>query len=187
MRHKMALLMAQIYEGQANWVKVGQELEARLSAFPGKTWKGTVEFIYPEIDPMTRSLKVRLRFDNPDGLLKPNMYASINLLADNKKDVLTMPIEALIRTSKGARVVIALGEGRFDVRAITTGIESGDRVEILSGLSPGERVVVSGQFLIDSEANLKAGLQRLASPTNSDKSEQPVMESMLPSAKENAQ
>ncbi len=154
-------MVAQVFEDQASWVKAGEALEARLSAFPGKVWKGEVEYVYPRVDSVTRTLKLRLRFNNPEGLLKPNMYANIQLFGESKPNVITIPIEALIRTSIGDRVALSLGEGRFDVRSVITGIESGDRVEILSGLTPGEQVVISGQFLIDSESNLKSSFQRL--------------------------
>lgn len=156
-------MIAQVFEDQANWVKVGEQAESRLSAFPDKTWKGIVEYVYPQVDPATRTLKVRFRFDNPDGILKPNMYANISLFAEPKQNVLSIPLEALIRSSQGNRVIVSLGNGRFEVRPVTTGMESGDQVEILSGLNAGERVVASGQFLIDSEANLKAGLERVSS------------------------
>lgn len=154
-------MIAQVFEDQAEWVKVGEEVEARLPAFSGKVWKGKVDYVYPQVDPMTRTLKARFRFNNPEGLLKPNMYANIQLFGTSKPNVITIPIESLIRTSTGTNVVISLGEGRFEVRPVTVGIESGDPVEILSGLTPGEQVVISGQFLIDSESNLKSSFQRL--------------------------
>jgi Cu(I)/Ag(I) efflux system membrane fusion protein len=154
-------MIAEIYESQANWVKVAQSAEARLSSVPGKVWKGEVEYIYPQVDPTTRTLKVRFRFANPDGILKPNMYANINIFAEPKLNVLSISLEALIRNSEGDRVIVSLGNGRFQARPVTIGIESGNSVEILSGLKVGEMVVASGQFLIDSEANLKAGLEQL--------------------------
>jgi len=154
-------MIAQIFEDQASWVKVGETVEARLPAFPGKIWKGEIDYIYPEVDPMTRTLKVRFRFNNPEGLLKPNMYANIKLFGESKPNVLTIPMEALIRTSKGDRVVVSNDNGQFDVRPVSVGIESSDQVEILSGLTSGEKVVVSGQFLIDSESNLKSSFERL--------------------------
>lgn len=162
-------MIAQVFEDQANWVKVGESAEARLSAFPGKVWKGLVEYIYPQVDPTTRTLKVRFRFNNPDGVLKPNMYANITLFIESKSNVLSIPLEALLRSSHGDRVIVSLSDGRFQARSVTTGIESGDKIEILSGLKAGEKVVVSGQFLIDSETNLQAGLERLepsSSPSN---------------------
>ncbi len=165
-------MIAQVFEDQANWVKVDESAEARLSAFPSKVWKGNVEYIYPQVDPTTRTLKVRFRFSNPDGILKPNMYTNISIFAEPKFNVLSIPIEALIRSSQGDRVIVFLGNGRFQVRPVMTGIESGDQVEILSGLKAGERVVSSGQFLIDSEANLKAGLDRVETPSQKPTTEQ---------------
>lgn len=165
-------MLAQIYEQQANWVFVGAPAAATLSAFPGKSWQGKVEYVYPEVDPTTRTLKVRFRFDNPENILKPNMYANITLEPSIKQDVLSVSREALIQSSKGTRVIVALGEGRFEVRGVVTGMESGEKMEILSGLSLGEKVVTSGQFLIDSEANLKATLQRIEGQDTQKKGEE---------------
>lgn len=161
-------MIAQVFEEQANWIKEGEEARASLSAFPGKVWHGKVDYIYPELDPTTRTLKVRFRFDNPEGVLKPNMYATVTILVSPKQNVMAIPLEALIRTSQGGRVIVALDKGRFQVRPVSIGMESGDQIEILSGLKPGEKVVTSGQFLIDSEVNLKTGLQRLEMPSEHD-------------------
>jgi len=160
-------MIAEVFEEEANWVKTGEKAQAQLTAFPGTIWKGEVDYIYPEVDLKTRTLKVRFLFDNPEGLLKPNMYASISLVAELKQDVLSIPLEALIRSSEGARVVVSLGKYGFQVRSVTTGIESGDRIEILSGLQVGENVITSGQFLIDSESNLQVGLEHLESSQKS--------------------
>lgn len=166
-------MIAEVFEEEANWVKTGEKAQAQLTAFPGKFWKGEVDYIYPEVDLKTRTLKVRFLFDNPEGLLKPNMYASISLVAELKQDVLSIPLEALIRSSEGARVVVSLGNSGFQVRSVTTGIESGERIEILSGLKVGENVVTSGQFLIDSESNLKVGLEHLESSQKSTNQQSP--------------
>jgi Cu(I)/Ag(I) efflux system membrane fusion protein len=123
-----------------------------------------VEYVYPTLDPKTRTLQVRLRFDNPDEALKPNMYADVRIYGAPRDEVIKIPREALIRTGEQERVILALGEGRFRARQVKSGMESGEWVEILSGLAPGEQVVTSGQFLIDSESSLKAGLQRLSEP-----------------------
>ena len=154
-------LIAEVFESQADWVKVGQPAEVSLAFLPGRTWEGTVEYIYPSLDAKTRTLKARLRFDNPDEALKPNMYANVRIFGGAREDTIVIPVEALIRTGRESRVVIALGEGRFASRTVTAGIESGDRVEIVAGLEPGEEVVTSGQFLIDSEASLKASMTRM--------------------------
>ena len=154
-------LLAEVFERQSDWVRVGHPAEVSLAYLPGRTWEGRVEYIYPSLDPATRTLKVRLRFDNPDEALKPNMYANVKIFGGPKDDTTVIPVEALIRTGREERVVLALGEGRFASRKVQSGIESGDWVEILDGIVAGDRVVVSGQFLIDSEANLKASMVRM--------------------------
>ena len=166
-------MIAQVFEEQATWVKPGELAEARLSAFPGKIWKGEVQYIYPELDPNTRALKARFRFNNLDTILKPNMYANITIFGEPKFNVLSIPVEALIRSSQGDRVIVSLGSGQFQVRAVSTGVESGEQVEIVAGLHAGERVVSSGQFLIDSEANLKAGLDRVETSIKPSPTEPP--------------
>ena len=171
-------LLAEVFEQQADWVKVGQPADVRLSFLPGHEWEGRVEYIYPSLSPKTRTLKVRLRFDNPDELLKPNMYADVTIYGGPKEDVIIIPREALIRTGVEERVIVSLGEGRFAARTVTAGIESGDWVEITSGLDQGERVVVSGQFLIDSEASLKASLLRM-SDSRGDAPQPPVSENTV--------
>ena len=154
-------IIVEVFEQQASWLKVGQLAEAQFPAFPGKTWKGRIDYVYPQLNLKTRTLKVRLRFDNPDNHLKPNMYAMITLLLTPLEQVLSIPKEAIIQTGEGTRVIVSLGDGRFQVQPVVTGIESGSRIEILSGLKKGERVVSSGEFLIDSEASLKASLERM--------------------------
>ncbi|MCI0401485.1 MAG: efflux RND transporter periplasmic adaptor subunit [Gammaproteobacteria bacterium] len=157
-------LLAEVFEHQASWVKPGQRAEARLPSMPDGVWVGKVDYIYPNLDAMTRTLRVRLRFDNPDVLLKPNMFAHVSISGGEKEDVLRIPREALIRDGASERVILALGEGRFRPQKVEVGIESEDWVEIRSGLTEGEMVVVSAQFLIDSEASLKASLGRLQPP-----------------------
>jgi Cu(I)/Ag(I) efflux system membrane fusion protein len=104
-------LLAEVFERQADWVKVGQPADVSLPYLPGSTWEGRVEYIYPALDPKTRTLKVRLRFDNPDEALKPNMYANVKIYGGPKEDTLVIPVEALIRTGREERVVLALGDG----------------------------------------------------------------------------
>ncbi|MGB5438063.1 MAG: efflux RND transporter periplasmic adaptor subunit [Gammaproteobacteria bacterium] len=166
-------LLAEVFERQADWVRVGQSAEVSLAFLPGRTWDGTVEYIYPSLDPKTRTLKARLRFANPDEALKPNMYANVKIYGGAKNDVIVIPLEALIRTGRAERVIIGRGAGRFEARQVRAGIESGDWVEILSGVEPGDRVVVSGQFLIDSEASLKASMTRMGTPVIDKQDTQP--------------
>lgn len=160
-------ILAEVFESQADWVKQGQSSEVKLSYLPGREWEGEVEYIYPSLDPKTRTLKVRLRFDNIDEALKPNMFAKVTIYGGAKRDVTIIPREALIRTGNDERVIISVGEGRFQPRDVTAGIESGEFVEIINGVNVGDKVVTSGQFLIDSEASLKASIARMSSSNDS--------------------
>lgn len=156
-------LLAEVFERQAEWVKEGQIAEAELPSMPGVIWKGVVDYIYPDLDPVTRTLRVRLRFDNTEKKLMPNMYAHVAIFSGEKKNVISIPREALIRDTDQERVIKALGEGRFQAQEVVAGMESGDWIEIISGLNEGDEIVVSSQFLIDSESNLKASLRRMQS------------------------
>ena len=130
-----------------------------------------VDYVYPELDPVARTLRVRIRFDNADRALRPNMFASVVILGEDTADLVYVPREAVIRGGSVDRVVVALGQGRFRAQAVKTGIESGDRVAILDCVSAGEQIVVSAQFLIDSEANIEAALTNLGD--SSDESSEP--------------
>lgn len=155
-------VIAEVFERQSAWVKEGQSAIATLSFYPGKTWEGRVDYVYPELDKKTHTLRVRLTFPNPDLTLKPKMYANIKIFSDTQKNTLAIPREALIRTGEGDRVIVVLGNGEFKAQPVTVGIEAGDYYQILSGLSENDRVVTSAQFLIDSESSLKAALTRIS-------------------------
>ncbi|WP_334223832.1 efflux RND transporter periplasmic adaptor subunit [Thiosocius teredinicola] len=154
-------VLVDIYEHQIDWLAAGVTAEIKVPAYPGRTWEGKVEYIYPELDPKSRTLKVRLAFDNPDGLLKANMFADVVIYGGPKRDTLSVPAEAVITTGKRDTVVMALGEGRFQPVDVVTGMRTDDKVEILSGIKAGDEVVVSGQFLIDSESSLQASFLRM--------------------------
>ncbi|HEY9197869.1 MAG TPA: efflux RND transporter periplasmic adaptor subunit [Gammaproteobacteria bacterium] len=161
-------VLAEVPERQAAWVAPGQAAEVRLPATPGEVFDCSVEFVYPELDLKTRTLRARLRFDNPGEVLKPGMYADVRIFAGPKDAVLSIPQQALIRAGDTDRVVVALGEGRFRAVDVVAGMESGERIEIREGVREGDLVVVSGQFLIDSEASIKASALRMqgaATPT----------------------
>ncbi|WP_126452702.1 efflux RND transporter periplasmic adaptor subunit [Sulfuriflexus mobilis] len=157
-------IQVEVFERQAEWVQQGKPAEITVPYLPGRTWEGTVEYVYPSLDPRTRTLRARLRFDNPDESLKPNMFTNVTIFGGATQDVTSIPLEALIRTGEGERVIISLGEGRFAPREVVSGIESGDRIEILKGLTGNEEVVTSSQFLLDSEASIKASLNRMSEP-----------------------
>lgn len=154
-------MLAEVFEAQADWVVEGQSAEARLDYLPGEVFSGRVDYVYPVLDPKTRTLRVRLRFDNPGERLKPNMYADVTIFGRTHQDALTIPRDALIRAQDYDRVIVALGEGRYRAQEVMTGLESGEWVQIIAGLESGQQVVTSAQFLIDSESSLTGSLRRL--------------------------
>lgn len=160
-------LLADVFERDIGRLSPDMRSEARLDHLPGRVFAGAIDYINPELDPKTRTLPVRLRFDNEEGLLRPNMFAEVTLFGDGGREVVTVPAEAVIRTGRAERVVLALPDGRFRPRLVTTGLMEDGRVEIVQGLASGERVVASAQFLIDSESSLSAGFLRMA-PTDAD-------------------
>ncbi len=155
-------VIAEVFERQATWVEPGQKAIVSLDYLPGVTLQGTVDYIYPELDPVTRTLKVRLRFDNAAESLRPNMFADVLIYGKSTGEIVHVPREAVIRGGSTNRVVLDLGDGRYRSLEVRLGIESGDRVAIRSGLMAGEKVVTSAQFLIDSESNIESALNRLS-------------------------
>ncbi|HEX5339795.1 MAG TPA: efflux RND transporter periplasmic adaptor subunit [Gammaproteobacteria bacterium] len=154
-------VLVEVDESEIALLRKGQKVVADFEAFPGQRRQGSVDYIYPDINPMTRTAKVRLRFANPDRRLQPNMYAHVVIQAAPQQDVVHIPSQALIRTGHNQRVIVALGNGRFDVCPVQAGFSSGDQVAILKGLRAGQWVVTSAQFMIDSEANVDAAGLRL--------------------------
>ncbi|MGI9103503.1 MAG: efflux RND transporter periplasmic adaptor subunit [Terriglobales bacterium] len=146
---------ADIFEYEVPFVKLGQQAEIQLSYYPGKTWSGRVSFVYPTVDPATRTVKVRLEFPNPDFQLKPQMFADV-LLKVSYGNSIVVPQEAVLDSGKEQTVFIAHEGGYFEPRKITTGAKLDGKVIVLSGLKAGETVVTSGNFLIDSESRLKS-------------------------------
>jgi len=153
---------ANVYEHQLSWVERGFKAEIEVKALPGRLFTGQVVYIYPELDAKTRTLKVRILVPNPDLLLKPNMYSEVRIMGGQKSNLLKIPREALIVTGKRESVVLDLGEGRYQPVDVVSGLFSQGQVEILTGLKKDDRVVVSGQFLIDSESNLQASFIRFS-------------------------
>ncbi len=157
-------VVAEVFERQAAWVAPGQSARVELDFLPGMTLEGEVDYVNPELDPKTRTLKVRLRFDNEGARLLPNMFARVTIDGTPVDNIVHVPREAVVRGGTSNRVVVDRGDGVFESRTVLVGIESGDRVAIRRGLNEGERVVVSAQFLIDSESNIGSALGRLESP-----------------------
>ncbi len=147
---------AEVYEQDVPWIRLNQPAVLKLSYHPGRTWLGRLSFIYPTLNSQTKTLKVRLEFRNPDLALLPGMFATVRIKAPRKENVLIIPEEAVIPTGEREVVFVAEGQGHFSLREITTGLSGdGGLVEVRDGLKEGELVVLSGQFLLDSESKLK--------------------------------
>jgi Cu(I)/Ag(I) efflux system membrane fusion protein len=152
---------AEVRESEAAAVRVGNAVQARTPALPGKSFKGKVSAILPEVNPATRTVKARVEIANPGGELKPGMFATVDFTPAARADVLLVPSEAVIQTGKRSVVILAQPDGKFAPAEVETGAEANGRTEIRKGLEPGEKVVVSGQFLIDSEASLRGAQTRM--------------------------
>ena len=154
-------LEAAIPQGQSGGIVAGTPLQATVSARPGEIFHGRVEALLPEIDPTTRTQRARIVLDNPQETLAPGMFAELQLQSASSRSYPLVPDEAVIATGDATRVIVADANGHFRPVAVRTGLSSGGTTEILAGLKGGERVVVSGQFLIDSEASVSGALERL--------------------------
>ncbi|GAB3011349.1 efflux RND transporter periplasmic adaptor subunit [Bowmanella dokdonensis] len=163
---KRLWVIADVFENQFDWLKLGKPAEIHLDSIGVHRVEARIDYIYPQLDPVTRSLKVRLSLDNTLERVKPGMTADVIIYGGPLRDVLVVNKQALIRTGEEARVVIRSSPTEFTVRPVQTGMQAQGKVEILAGLTEGEQVVTSGQFLLDSEANLAAGLQRLDSQSH---------------------
>lgn len=155
---------AEIFERQSSQVIKGLLVTMSLAYLPGIDWQGEVDYVYPTLDPKTRTVKVRLRFSNKDSQLKPNMFAQVIIHSNMKEKTLLIPREALIRSGNSDRVVLALGEGRFKSIEVKVGRFDDTSVEILAGIDEGETVVSSAQFLLDSESSKSSDFKRMNHP-----------------------
>jgi Cu(I)/Ag(I) efflux system membrane fusion protein len=172
---------AGIYEYELPWVRQGDSVEMQLAGIPGKIFKGHLAFIYPYAEAKTRTIKVRLVFDNPDLLLKPEMFAEVTIHAGKQVNAVVIPSEAVIRSGSRNQVFVVRAPGKFEPRLVTLGLASNGKVAVLEGVKPGEEVVTSAQFLIDSESKLREATAKLLQATD-DKETQtdnsPTMEHM---------
>jgi Cu(I)/Ag(I) efflux system membrane fusion protein len=153
---------AEVPENQAAQILPGNAVEARATAVPGIVFKGRISAILPEVNATTRTIKARVELANPDGRLVPGMFTTVSFMPASRTNVLTVPSEAVIQTGKRSVVIVAQGDGRFLPTDVETGLDSGGRTEIRTGLALGQKVVVSGQFLVDSEASLRGTSTRMS-------------------------
>ncbi len=155
-------MIAEVPETQAAWIKTGDPAEVEVPALPGQRCNAKVDYLYPELTQTTRTLKVRIIVNNPHNLLRPGMFATAHLQGSTRENVLTVPTEAVIKTGTRSIIVVADDATHFRPTRVRIGAEHGGRSEILEGLTLGQKIVASGQFLIDSEANLRAAFDNLA-------------------------
>jgi len=158
-------VIGEVFESQLWAIRTGDPVEMTLDYMPGRRWMGRVDYVYPEINLETRTAQVRMRFDNTDGMLQPGMFASVNMQGDPSERRTLVPRESVIRTGQSDRVVLALEEGAFKSVNVTTGRVGDKYAEILEGVVPGDQVVVSAQFLIDSESSKTSDFRRMSPPS----------------------
>ena len=154
-------VIGEVLERQSSWLKAGQSVALNIRAQAETEWLGQIDFIYPQLNPDSRTQPVRVLVNNPDHTLKPGMLANLSIATHASAPTLTIPRQALIKTGRHRRVVKALGDGSFQSVLVKAGLENNERVQILEGLNEGDNVVTSAHFLIDSESNIDADLARM--------------------------
>lgn len=152
----------EVFESQLAKIRTGAAVEIQAEALPGRRWSGTVDYIYPVLDSVTRTARLRVVLENTDGALLPNMFTRLSIAADATEPTLLVDRDAVLRTGTMERVVLATGEGRFKSVAVETGRRSRKQVQILEGLEMGDEVVISAQFLIDSESSISSDFLRMS-------------------------
>ena len=160
-------MIAEVPEVQSAWIKAGDPADAAVPALPGERFAGKIDYLYPELIQATRTLKVRVVIPNPHQHLRPGMFATARLHGATQEQVLTVPSEAVIKTGTRSIVILAEDETHFRPVRVSVGAEYGGRSQILEGLTLGQSVVASGQFLIDSEANLRGAFDNLGGSNDS--------------------
>jgi Cu(I)/Ag(I) efflux system membrane fusion protein len=156
-------IIADVFEQDIGLIKPGQTTKVKVNAYPDKEFSARVVYVYPTLNPQTRTIPVRLELANPGGLLKPAMFADVELAVPGKGKALSVPTSAVLHSGTRDTVLVELAEGRFEPREVKLGMQSGDYVEVREGLGEGEKVVTAANFLIDSESNLKAAFSNLTS------------------------
>ncbi len=150
-----------VFEDELSWLKVGDRAEMRVRAEPGRTYRGKITFIHPVLNPRSRTVQVRLEFDNADLSLKPGMFANVTLHVDPQPAAVVVPSEAIVRSGSREQLFVVREPGKFEPREVTLGVSAGGLTQILSGVEAGEEVVTSSQFLIDSESKLREATAKM--------------------------
>ena len=158
-------VQADIYEQDLAYIKLGQEATVTLSYLPDREFRGRVTYIYPNVNEKTRTARVRMEFHNPGYFLKPGMFATVKIVSELEPSVVLIPDMAILRSGEKTTVFVALDGGKFDPRTVTLGPQAeNDTYQVLSGLREGERIVTSGQFMLDSESQLREAIQKMLQP-----------------------
>ena len=158
-------VLSQIYEQDMPYMKLDQEAQISMSYLPDQKFQGRVAYVYPTLDEKTRTARVRIEVPNPAMLLKPGMFAKVELKAELEPNALLAPDSAILRSGEKNTVFVALEGGKFEPRTVTLGPRGeGGVYQVTNGLSEGERVVTSGQFMLDSESQLKEAIQKMREP-----------------------
>jgi Cu(I)/Ag(I) efflux system membrane fusion protein len=158
-------VIVDLYEDDLPWVREGDTAKMKVAGIPGRTFTGKVSYIYPYLEAKTRTVKMRLEFDNPELALKPEMFANVTVQAGKQIDAVIVPSEAIVRTGEQEQVFVQRAPGNFEPRKVVVGIDSEGKVQILEGIKAGEIVVTSSQFLIDSESKLKEATAKMMEAT----------------------
>ena len=161
--HQVVWAIADIAERDLGLISIGQKVSVRPRAYPNRIFDGKIALIYPHLNAQTRTARIRVELPNPDGLLRPDMYADVEIATGSENPILAVSSSAVIDSGERQLVLLDKGDGRFEPRAVKLGRRGGDRIEIMEGLTENDKVVVSANFLIDAESNLKAALQGLSS------------------------
>lgn len=171
-----------VYENELPWVRVGDSAQMRVNAVPGRVYAGKVTYLYPTLDAKTRTARLRLEFDNRDGLLRPDMFAEVTLRSGRTVDAVAVPAEAVVRSGAREQVFLVRAPGKFEPREVQVGVSADGWTEIREGLDGGETVVTSAQFLIDSESSLREASTRMREPAETPDSVELDMSDMDMSA-----
>jgi RND family efflux transporter MFP subunit len=176
-------VQSQIYEQDLPLVRLGQEATVSLAYLPDRKFRGRVTYVYPTVDDKTRTAKVRMEFHNPGYFLKPGMFATVELTADLSPSAVLVPDSAVLRSGENNTVFVALEGGKFEPRMVALGLHAeGNLYQVLSGLSEGERIVTSGQFMLDSESQLREAIQKMLQPNAVAKSAEGAAQAVMPPA-----
>ena len=180
-------VIVDLYEDDLPWVRKGDTAEMNVAGIPGKVFTGKVSYIYPYVEAKTRTVKMRLEFDNPELALKPDMFANVIIKAGKQINTIVVPSEAVVRTGAKNQVFIQHQAGKYEPREVVLGIESEGQIQVLQGVKEGEIVVTSSQFLIDSESKLKEATAKMIEATKAkqdmSKMDMPTMKKETPPSK----